>query len=70
MILYILNYNNYYNRLFKKEDALIDYLDYLETQIDNVNFNPNDDIRTTQVINSNGKGDYAILSDGTNIISR
>lgn len=54
MILYFLSYNNYYNRIVKKEDTLEDYLDYLigEPVQGVINWNPNDGVSTTQILNS------------------
>lgn len=52
MNLYILKYNNYYNRTIKKEDSLTDYLEYqLGNVIQGVSFNPGDGIATQQVVN-------------------
>ncbi len=54
MNLYFLNYNNYYNRIVKKENTLEDYLDYLlgEPVQGVINWNPNDGVSTTQILNS------------------
>lgn len=74
MNLYILKYNNYYNRQVKKFDTLSKYLvePYYDGQvIENiVNFNPNDNVNTFQTINTNYSGDYAILAESDQIISR
>lgn len=73
MNLYLLKFNNYYNRIVKKFDTLAEYLVtpyYNNDVIENVNFNPNDGVDTEQIINSNGKFDYCILSDGITIESR
>lgn len=68
MILYLLHYNNYYNRIVKKEDTLNAYLDYLiGNPIQKVNFVPNDYINTTQIINWNDQHpDYllAVTEEG------
>ena len=62
-ILLLKGYNNYFNRILKKEDTIADYkaavvdgndLNYLDLQ--SINFNPNDGITTTLVI---GKGDLS-----------
>lgn len=45
-------FNNYYNRKIKKFNDIAAYQDYLLLTIDNVNFNPNDGIETTQVVNT------------------
>ena len=54
MNLYFLNYNNYYNRIVKREDTLEDYLDYLvgEPVQGVINWNPNDGVSTSQILNS------------------
>lgn len=75
MTLYILNYNNYFNRQVKKEASINDYLVstyYSNVKIDNVSFNPGDGINTVQIINSTVLGDYAVLYDDISkkIISR
>lgn len=52
MILYLLHYNNYYNRVVKKESSLDGYLPYLAGDpIQGVNFIPGDYINTTQIVN-------------------
>lgn len=69
MTLYILNYNNYYNRLVKKFDTIEEYEPYIIHRIDNVNFNPNDGVDTFQTKIGNasnpydGKGDYCIITE-------
>lgn len=71
MNFYLLKYNNYYNRIVKKFEALGDYLQepyYNNINILNVNFNENDGVNTTQIINSNAQGDYAIVTDNINNI--
>lgn len=75
--IFIYNYNNYYNRKVKKEDALIGYGSPVYTESStNLNFNPNDGVTTAfvagRVSNSyNGSGDYLIYSeDNTSITSR
>lgn len=75
--IFIYNYNNYYNRKVKKEDALIGYGSPVYTESStNLNFNPNDGVTTAfvagRVSNSyNGRGDYLIYSeDNTSITSR
>lgn len=73
MTLYILEYNNYYNRIVKKEDSLSAYLEYvLGTYEGIINWNPNDGVNTTQVLNHPvDEGDYLLVVDDTNtIVSR
>lgn len=68
MNLYLLHYNNYYNRIVKKEDNLSGYLPYMiGTPLQNINFIPGDYINTTQVVNWNYEHpDYliAVNEDG------
>lgn len=54
MTLYFLKYNNYYNRLVKKEDSIEDYLQYVvgSPLVGCINWNPNDGINTEQVVDS------------------
>ena len=77
MQLVLFKYNNYYNRIVKRQDSLQGYLDdgatgYWSTS--NVNFNPNDGISTSQVVNfdfSTAVPDYCIcLENDTTITSR
>ena len=74
MNLYILKYNNYYNRTIKKEDSLTDYLQYqLGNVIQGVSFNPRDGINTTQVVNRDKSeiGDYlSAVNENNEIDSR
>ena len=78
MTLYILNYNNYYNRIVKRELDLSAYLDHeVVYVVENTNFNENDGISTSHVIGCasggsyTGKGDYAIaVNDNGEIASR
>ena len=72
MDLYILKYNNYYNRIVKREVDLSSYLTagtLIHTQY-NVNYAPGDGVNMRQVLNSETYGDYAIYADGNTIISR
>ena len=71
--LYILNYNNYYNRIVKRESSLADYLStkyYNNVVINNVNFYMNDGVNTSQVLNSFVSGDYAILTDNASGVEK
>ena len=56
MNLYFLNYNNYYNRIVKRENTLADYLEYQvgEPVQGVINWNPRDGVSTEQVLNSWG----------------
>lgn len=62
MNLYVYKYNNYYNRIVKKEDNLQDYGEPLYSLANVLNFNFGDGVNTTQTLNTNVKGDYVILT--------
>ena len=62
---YLLNFNNYYNREYKKLYDLNDYLDYMKYSWTNVNFNPGDGITTSIPVNYDGEVKYLILTDNT-----
>lgn len=72
--LYLLQYNNYYNRVVKKFDTLEEYLPYqVGNTLQGINFIPNDYINTTQIINGlyENHPDYLIVADEYNeIVSR
>ena len=53
MNLYFLNYSNYYNRICKRENTLADYLEYQvgEPIQGVINWNANDGVSTTQILN-------------------
>lgn len=72
--LYFYDYNNYYNRIVKKEDTLADYAQYEIGEIPNVNFIPNDDVNTEQIFNWDEDSEipnYMIVSyDNETIASR
>lgn len=72
MTLYLLHYNNYFNRIVKTETSLADYLDYSLGSIQNVNFNPNDGVDTEQIINWSGDTpDYVVcVNEQSQIDSR
>ena len=72
MTLYLLHYNNYFNRIIKTETALEDYLDYSLGSIQNVNFNPADGVDTEQIINWSGDTpDYVVcVNEQSQIDSR
>ena len=52
MQLLLLHYNNYFNRVIKKENTIADYkaadADYKE--VSNINFNPGDGVNTSLVL--------------------
>ena len=75
MNLYLLKYNNYFNRTIKKLDTLNEYLVapyYDGTSVLNCSFNQDNGVTTTHVINGNANNyNYLIASyDGTTIDSR
>ena len=74
MTLYILNYNNYYNRILKKEESLEAYLEKVVYEMPSANFNPNDNIYTEQIIGAgtyDGSGDYLlVVNELAEIVSR
>lgn len=65
--LYILNFNNYFNRQVMKFDNLVDYEEYmLGYPMTGIGFNPNDGITAEQTINwdpTNGNGNYLLVID-------
>lgn len=63
MKLYILTYNNYFNRKLLKLDNISDYKQYVVLTADNISFNPNDGRQTTQILNKYEKGDYLICTE-------
>lgn len=69
---YLLHYNNYYNRIVKKESTLAGYLldAYLLDSFDNVNFVDNDGVNTTYVCNTDTNPDYIVVANGDVITSR
>jgi len=75
MNLYLLQYNNYYNRIFKKEDSISDYLPYMinNTPANNpmtyVNLIPGDGLHTEQDIDITTEfPDYVVYVDEYNNI--
>lgn len=77
MNIYFLKYNNYFNRTFRRENSLIDYLEYeVGRTIDVKLFTPGDGVNTSVVVNVDLKAagmspDYAIVQDDQdNIESR
>lgn len=71
--LYLLNYNNYYNRLVKQETYLEDYMDYAVAALNATNFNPSDNVNTEHIVNiADGiDPDYAIVTnENGQIVSR
>lgn len=74
MNLFIFKYNNYYNRILKKEDTLEAYGDPIYVY-EPQSFNPNDGVDTQVLVGDfyapyDGTGDYVILEEEGEIISR
>lgn len=69
---YLLKYNNYYNRIVKKEENLADYLQdaYLLASFDNVNFVDSDGVDTTYLCNTQESPDYVVVANGNVILHR
>lgn len=71
MHIYYLKYNNYYNRKFKREESLPDYLTYEVARTENLAlWNPADGVETSIVANIDipfgaAQPDYAVLQGDT-----
>lgn len=73
MTLYLLNYKNYYNRSAKVHSELINYEDYIVDAVYDFDFNSNDGIWSSVIVNSQYTNiDYLIVYDKDNgeIVSR
>lgn len=70
--LYLLSYNNYFNRTVKKLNTLSDYLPYVNISLTDVNFKPNDSVITYQIVNLNNlpESDYLIVDTPFEPLSR
>lgn len=70
--IYLLNYNNYYNREFRKESSLDDYFDYVVATSTSVNFTTGDHISTNIVVNisDDTTPDYVLVVESNEIVSR
>ena len=62
-VCYLLNFNNYYNREYKRLLNINDYKPYLMYSWTNVNFNPGDGITTSIPVNYDGEVNYLVLTD-------
>lgn len=70
-LLFLNGYNNYFNRRLKKENSIEDYINGYNYEIrTEVNFNPNDGVKTTIVLNYDGSylPDYLVVFDEYNLI--
>ena len=72
MTLYTLNYNNYYNRIKKGFNTIDEYNSFILESFEGVNFNPNDGVSTTQILNLDFTNpDYLIVAnEESEIVSR
>lgn len=72
MTLYTLRYNNYYNRVKKGFNTIAKYNDFIVESFQDINFNPNDNITTEQILNTDNTNiDYLIVvNDYNEIVSR
>lgn len=78
MTLYVLNYNNYYNRIIERKETIEEYLEKensLVYYLENTNFNANDGVETIKELGTgnnpyNGKGNYLIVEQDNQIVSR
>lgn len=62
--LYLLKFNNYYNRIVKRYDTIDDYSPYLLGTLSDINFVPLNGISTTQIVNwNNAIPDYILVQD-------
>lgn len=65
MNLYLLKFNNYYNRIVQRYETIDEYGDYVLDVFTGVNFNPNNGVQAEQIVNYSG-GDlpnYCIITD-------
>lgn len=75
MDIYILKYNNYYNRILKKADTIAEYGEPIHILQDVRNFSSSDGVNTSHLfgsptLNYDGTGDYVIVVQDDQIISR
>ena len=74
MALYFLQYNNYFNHTYKREDTLANYLPFRIGEVEDCElWNPGDGIRTSQVFDYEPIKefpDYMIVAEGSVIYSR
>ena len=70
--LYVLKYNNYYNREIKAPlPNVTDYQNYIYASLGQTNFNPGDGVATHHDIPLDiDDGDYLIVASGTQVVSR
>lgn len=63
--LYLINYNNYFNRTLKYLENINEYAEYDSIVFSNINFNPNDEVTTEQIVNvdDNNTFDYVVITN-------
>lgn len=74
-LLFLVKFNNYYNRRVKRFETIDEYIDECKSSVifGGIDFKPNDGVDTTQVINwsdEDGTPDYLLLLDANEIVSR
>lgn len=73
---FLINYNNYFNRIVKYHDSIQKYVNACDSfiEVENVcGFNPNDGVNTSHVLNNvtlDEIPDYMIVTEGANILQR
>ena len=69
--IYLLNYENYYNRKCGlPQTNVTNYDDYVLAEYDNINFNPNDGVNTEVVVNYSGNHpNYLLVVDNYPIVA-
>ena len=60
----LLSFNNYFNRKYKKYANLSEYEPYILETKTNMNFNPNDGITTSLVVNTTTEPNYLVVTKG------
>ena len=70
--IHILRYKNFSNRYAKRLNTLEEAQEYIIYELDNVQFNRNDGINTSLVLNTDTaeQGDYLLVSENNSIIWR
>ena len=71
--LVFLQYNNYYNRIVKREEDPLNYLNYELFRLTATNFNPNDGVNTEHIVNMDDGiyPDYMVVfNEASELVSR
>lgn len=61
--LYLLKFNNYFNRYVKRLDSISEYIAQASFTLPNTSFNPADGINTQHVVNTAVAADYVVVTD-------